>query len=88
MSNTPERRYLEIAYRRISTPMWPSLDDALRDTIKGKILLSVAKRIAARPEEPARGKPSTSPENPRPPVEYKPPPLDRKRLAAGERGDD
>lgn len=83
----PDRQYLLQAFRRIRIDSWGNdLDAALSHPIRGKMIVSYARRLALHPSPPPAPNPPKLPGKiilPSTPL-----PLDRKRLASGEKDDD
>ena len=79
---------LRRAYVRVSHRRWGTFEQAIAHPVYGKIIRAVALHASRHPGEAARINP------PIPPVKgpytglSKPPALDRKRLASGEKDDD
>ena len=83
----PDREYLLKAFNRIRIDSWGNdLDANLSHPIRGKIIASYARRLALHPSPSPASNPPKLPGKiilPSTPL-----PLDRKRLASGEKDDD
>lgn len=92
MSSTegsPSRELLQRAFNELRKPDWGSdLDAALTHPLRGKIIVMAARDILRRGHASAKEKPVNTAGKSVQTADLKPPPLDRKRLASGEREDD